>query len=142
MAEVQYGVPQDSILDPMLYIIFINDLADKIMDDESSTCHLYADDTAITITAANNHEQEHKLKQKFQCTKNWMAETLLTLNASKTKMIFFGTSYSLVSIEPPIIESDNNTIEAVGMYKYLGVILDSWLTFTHHLNYVRQKSIS
>ncbi len=142
MKEVRYGVPQGSILGPLLFIIFINDLSDHIMVDDYSTCHLYADDTAITIRATNNEELHTRLQQKLNATARWMKRNLLTVNTTKTKLMFFGTNHTLSNIDPPNIVSNKEGIEIVDTYKYLGVMLDSKLTFTHHVTYLRKKSIS
>ncbi len=100
---------------------------------------MYADVTAVTITAANNVELETRLQYKFTRTAECMERNLLTVNASKTKIMFFGTTYTLSNIAPPPnIRSNDEVIEIVDKFKYLGVILDGRLTFTHH---VRQKSI-
>ena len=50
--------------------------------------------------------------------------------------MFFGTTHTLAAIEPPSIKADDDQIEIVDKFKYLGVILDSKLTFTHHVTYL------
>ncbi len=98
-------------------VIFINDLSDHVLVDDYSTCHLYADDAAITINATNNEELEARLQHKLDCTAQWMEQNLLTINTTKTKIMFFGTTHTLSSIIPPEIRSGDETIEIVDRFK-------------------------
>ena len=112
------------------------------MNDNTSICHLYADDTAITITASNNHDLKIRLQNEMDQASRWMAHNLLTVNTKKMKLMFFCTTHTLGHIDPPEILSNKSIIELVDQYKYLGVILDSKLTFSNHVTYTRQKAIS
>ena len=89
---VEYGVPQGSILGPLLFIIFINDLTVNIPD---YTTHLYADNTAITVKATTVEELEYRLSHALGQAQRWMHIDKLTLNLSKTKAMCFGTSHTL-----------------------------------------------
>ncbi len=71
----------------------------------------------------------------------WLNEHKLSLNLGKTKVMFFGTGSKLPSIENIEVNLHGNKVAPVGVYKYLGVTLDSKLTFSEHIETIRKKSI-
>ncbi len=110
---------------PLLFIIFVNDIPHHI---SSGVTHLYADDTAITVTANNQLELENKLTTALMESKSWMEGNKLTLNTSKIKAMTFGTNYTINQITDPIIKhqdletnSNRNRNLEINSYKYLGV---------------------
>jgi retron-type reverse transcriptase len=137
---VTCGVPQGSILGPLLFIFFINDFKSCI-----SRCklHLYADDTILLCNSAD----VSKIKDDLECDLNqactWFARNKLHLNISKCKFMMFGTSRRLQFTQPPEIYIDNERLEQVESYKYLGLWMDSTLSWKHHLqklcNKVKQR---
>ncbi len=137
--RVEYGVPQGSILGPLLFVMFINDLPSQV---SASRIHLYADDTAITVSASNSSDLENRLNLSLREAGNWMKMNKLTLNAKKTMAMCFGTRQTLQQIPPLAITYNNTKIEVVSEFKYLGVILDPTLSFSNHAEYVRNKSAS
>ena len=68
-SHVGYGVPQGSILRPLLFVVFINDMPDDI---QNCRINLYADNTAITVTGFSQMELENKLCEKLSEAKKWM----------------------------------------------------------------------
>ncbi len=137
-SSIGYGVPQGSILGPLLFVIFINDLLESLMNYRS---HLYADDTAITVTGITTNEIELQLNDRLQETKQWMNDNVLTLNLKKTNAMVFGTKHTISQLNDLEISCEGVNIEVVSKTKYLGVILDSELKFTEHVNYLKQKLI-
>ena len=89
MTEVKYGVSQGSILGPILFIVYINDLK---TNSPCSNFIFYADDTAVyTKSNKTNACREHQ--QILSQTENWLKMNKLTLNTDKSKTITFKTKH-------------------------------------------------
>ena len=85
---IKCGVPQGSILGPLLFILYINDLQDYLGD---SRINLYADDTALYVTADPYIELILTLQVEISIVEQWLFANKLTLNTKKTKVMLFGT---------------------------------------------------
>ena len=128
IADILLGVPQGSVLGPLLFLIFINDL---IFDfDENKNCILFADDTTIHTSGSNMESCVDSLSQEIEKLSTWCTYNRLQVNWDKTfmmpvceKRVFkqynFCSSYML----------GKTTITMVQQFKLLGVLLDSTLTF-------------
>ncbi len=135
---VNFGVPQGSILGPLLFVIFINDMPDYF---NAESLNLYADDTAISIHANDPEVLELNLNHALQKASSWLCANKLTLNVTKTSFMIFGTLNNLKKYSDISVSLENSQIERSSKFKYLGVILDPYLTFTHHVDYLISKSI-
>jgi len=87
-AILKCGVSQGSILGPLLFLIYINDLT-NIAD--YATTRMYADDTNMTFTANNILELQHDINVDFQYLQNWLIANRLTLNVLKTEYMLVGS---------------------------------------------------
>ena len=87
MHEIKHGVPQGSILGPLLLLVFINDLCDTI---ELCGTSMYADNTAIFYLADTEEELQISLQYDLQTVEYRMKENRLCLNTSKTKFMMLG----------------------------------------------------
>ena len=90
------GVPQGSILGPLLFIIFINDLSDYI---EHASVIMYADDTVLYVSHESKEKTENDLNQDMQNLLSYFRknELVINLKRGKTEIMFFGTTKRLKS---------------------------------------------
>ena len=72
----------------------------------------------------------------MSCIAYWFRENKLTLNLSKTKLMLFGTLYHLGKFENVSLVYDGENIEKVDNFKYLGLIFDSNMTWSHHIDFI------
>lgn len=137
---IKYGVPQGSTLGPLLFIIFINDLATKITIPQIS---LYADDTAFYLSGKNPQKLSRELTESATYFQNWCEMNRLTLNHKKCKSLLFATKRQYKTLNPQISTRIGNTkIDQVSEFKYLGTIIDHSLNFESHIKSLRQKITS
>ncbi len=136
------GVPQGSILGPILYLILAQDLSRVIT---SSSHHFYADDTQLyTHCSPSNIESSiSELNSDLTAVHNWSARNALQLNISKCLYIIIASPYNirqLHQLDLPSIKINNISIPRVDKCKNLGVIFDSNLTWKPYFNSLISKS--
>lgn len=124
--KVAAGVPQGSILGPILFIYFINNIP-KSPDTELA---LFADDTAILASSIRKWLAVKRANNHFQLIYKYFNKWKIKINLEKTELIVFSHKKETV----PSIKIENITVEPKKNVKYLGVILDEKLTFTPHIN--------
>ena len=133
LLEILCGVPQGSVLVPLLFIIYLNDLTKCT----SCSTSLYADDAAFLASADNVDELELKFNQEAVLILDWMNTNKLTLNYTKTKSMLFSRKRGNQTTISITINS--NLIECVSTFKYLGVIIDQKLSWDAHVKYLNSK---
>ena len=126
--EVTYGVPQGSILGPLLFLLYVNDLPSINLNSDIG---LYADDTVLTCTGTNMANINSKIQQDMDKIVCWCNNNLLTINVNKTKSMLF--TYAK-NPSAPVVKILGQTLANVDTYKYLGVTLDRRLQFKTHLS--------
>ncbi len=134
---IRHGVPQGSILGPLLFLVFINDLCNSI---ELCGTSMYADDTAIFYMSENEDDLRLALQFDLQTVSVWMTENRLSLNTAKTKFMMLGTKARLRRARPFSLSLNGDRIDTVTSFKYLGMILDSHLQFDVHIDKLVDKT--
>lgn len=143
-SEITTGVPQGSILGPLLFIVYINDIA-KITNKFKFT--IYADDTTLIEpictfaqpTRQNKSKLSKEINNELEKIVQWLALNKLSLNAKKTKfMIFHYKQKNIKDIIPKLV-INNVVIERVDKFNFLGITIDEHMTFKSHANKIATK---
>ena len=128
------GVPQGSVLGPLLFLIYINDVTENLKSD----CLLYADDTSLFDIVDDPATSSQKLNNDLSEIKDWARKWLVTINPSKTECMTF----SAKRIKPPhpdLFYADNKIIE-VAQHTHLGVVLCNNLSWRAHIFKIYEKA--
>ena len=136
--HLECGVPQGSILGPLLFLIYINDLPNCI---QYSTPRMYADDTSLTTVGSSLNGIAQQLNLDLENIRIWLIANKLSLNVTKTEQMFVGSDDNLKKINKFNfnINIDGQPIDRVTSSKTLGVKLDERLCWSVHTDYVCKK---
>ena len=130
---IHCGVPQGSILGPLLFLLYINDLPKC---SSSLDFILFANDTNIICSNDDPDTLETVLNKDLHIISNWFKLNKLSLNVTKTNYMIFKNKYSPATSIDVNILIDNNQLSQVKTTKFLGVLIDdnlSWKTHTTHV---------
>ena len=125
--KLNYSVPQGSILGPLLFIIYTNDLP-GISDNASYI--FYADDANVIVTGHNYVELQEKINTILNSIDNWVNLNGLKLNVKKTKYMIFSNRKCNENLN---IRLNGITIKRTKCERFLGVLLDDKLSFKQHI---------
>lgn len=135
-AHISCGVPQGSILGPLLFLIYVNDMSGAI--DEKLL--LYADDSAILVSDNNVSNIESLLQKELTVVSEWLIDNKLSLHLGKTESILFGSQRRLKSKSALNISCKGTVIEAKDTVKYLGAVLEQSLSGENMVRSIIQKA--
>ena len=121
---ISTGVPQGSVLGPLLFLLYINDLP---MASTALKLVLFADDSNLLLQGKNPNEMSHSLSKELEIINDWFCASKLLLNANKTKLIIFKSRKCRVDLDPPPVYLNGVEIKRVPHENFLGLQLDETL---------------
>ena len=128
---ITQGVPQGSVLGPLFYIVYANDLS-KIF--KNCKFALYADDTVLYVSHQNFDIAVNKMQDDIDSLSRWCATNGIMVNTDKTKTLVFGSKNGLDKIPSFEIKFGDVPLQSVSSYTYLGIMLDNQLNYALHVN--------
>ena len=131
---IKCGVPQGSILGPLLFLLYINDIAsisDKIF------LLLFADDSNAFVSGKNLDETIDTMNMELNKLVTWLNVNKLSLNIEKTHYMLFTNNKNLNTCKT--VKINNISISKLSNIKFLGVILDDQLKWKTHISYIKSK---
>ena len=137
-SSITCGVPQGSILGPLLFLIYVNDLqyVSSILDTI-----MFADDTNLFLSERNIKKLFSTMNTELTKLNNWFSANKLSLNETKTVYSFFHplNKSDTIPLILPSLKINNHTIKRETSIKFLGVIIDENITWRNHINYLSNK---
>lgn len=147
---IKYGVPQGSVLGPILFLVYINDLCDgKFFGNITA----YADDTALTYCVKQGYNVSSQMQEDLNILKYWFDLNYMTLS-TKTKYLLFSYRGVIearsdvyykckvcVSREIETVCPNCNLLERCGQIKYLGLIVDENINWKMHINKLKKETL-
>ncbi len=126
-AKLTCGVPQGSILGPLLFLIYINDLPQSV---KHCNIRLYADDTCISFKHKNIANINEKLNEDFNSLCDWFLDNKLSIHfgEDKTKTILFSPKNLSKNAAPLIVKRNDVILKQHNFVEYLGCLLDNTLS--------------
>ena len=131
LKQIQAGVPQGSVLGPLLFLVFINDLPDYVQ----SEIRLFADDTILFKIFDDMDQAANELNHDLNSA--WAKKWLVTFNPAKTESLFVSTKHNVMF--PPLYFG-GGIVKEVTAHKQLGVILSSNLSWNEHIDDICLKA--
>ena len=132
------GIPQGSSLSGTLFIIAIDSVLKNVSNYIGKS--MFVDDLRLSVTAFDLASAENKLQNILNILQKWCDETGFSFSAKKSKILI---CHRKKRQNPQIkLFLNNHELECVTEFKYLGLILDSKLTWKPHINYLLKETVS
>ena len=133
---IDLGVPQGSILGPLLFNVYINSLSTAITKSELI---LYGDDPVLVVAASTSRELMNALRHDFNEISKWYISNKLTVKVKKTKLMLSGSKTILSSFSDLTFFAGEDQVNRVSSFNYLGAVLDEKWKWKMHVNSLLQK---
>ncbi len=127
--DVLAGVPQGSLLGPLFFLIYINDLPDGLQ----SNAKIFADDTSLFSIVIDSWRSSNLLNNDLSLIADWSFQWKMLLNPDPSKQAVEVVFSRKVDHQHPLLTFNNNVVCSKDVHKHLGMILDKKLTFDHYL---------
>lgn len=131
--QISCGVPQGSILGPILFLLYINDISNALPFFNYT---LFADDTSLFMKHRNKQELFKKTNVNLTCVCDWLIANVLSLNVMKSNFLFFSNEDH---IDVPNVEILGKGLARKKSVKYLGILIDDKLSWDVHIKSVTSK---
>ena len=134
--NIEAGVPQGSILGPLFFLIYINNLSDGL----TSNPKLFADNTSLFSAIHNINSTANDLNSDLMKISNWAFQWKMRFNPDPNKQaqeVIF--SRKINKIDHPPLYFNQNLVKSSSTHKHLGMVLDTRLDFNLHLKNVQNK---
>ena len=141
-SKITSGVPQGSILGPLLFLLFINDMPQFLTDSAEL---LYADDATLTASSKNIRTIEEKLNNNCQAASEWSHNNDMVVNAKKCNSMVLATRQRMARATSDTnlkININNEPIPSVDKTKLLGLHIDNNLTWKEQIKHIHNKIAS
>ena len=135
--SVSCGVPQGSILGPLLFLIYINDMSISL----DCNLSLYADDSALFFAGKTPSVIAERLSSELTNCRKWLVDNKLSLHVGKTECMLFGSKSKLKQVGDFQVFCEGKAVQRVFQVKYLGVSLDSSLDGSTHVGSLLRSCI-
>lgn len=138
--NIKTGVPQGSVLGPLLFLIYVNDIPNAISDKEHQLV-LFADDTNVFLKGKDLKLLKASAETTIRQLKSWFIANKLTLSLEKTQYNLFHTKNKQIPPECDSLDLADQRVMRVQEAKYLGVIMDEKLSWNGHVSKIHQNLI-
>ena len=125
------GVPKGSVLGPLLFLVYINDLQSAVAN---CNVKLYADDTVLYNFGNNVEDVTLNMQTSLNNFCQWCKVNKLTINTKKTKLMAFGSRSRVKRVKNVKIYLNGDLLQKVPTFKYLGVVLDPTLNYNQYIS--------
>lgn len=136
LKEIKFGVPQGSILGPVLFLCYLKGLPSALTNKNSKLC-IYADDSNLIVSGKTVLEVQTSARNNLLSVRNHFNSKNLLLNFNKTNMISF--SLAGKANFRTIVDIHDVEVSQVKLTKFLGLLLDENLSWNHHVNKIKNK---
>ena len=136
--NISCGVPQGSILGPLLFLCYVNDMSSSV----NCNLLLYADDSALFTSHKDPKVISDTLSRELESCRQWLIDNKLSLHLGKTESILFGSKIRLSRVDKFEVSCDGKVINPTNSVKYLGITLDEDLSGESVANSVIKKVCS